>query len=40
VVVVVLGPGVLISAVLSKRGAPSDLIDEPRCQTFEMVVSP
>lgn len=36
----VLDPGVLISAVLSKRGAPSQLIDELRRQAFELVVSP
>jgi len=40
VLVAVLDPGVLISAVLSKRGAPSELIDELRRQSFELVVSP
>lgn len=36
----VVDPGVLISAVLSKRGAPAALIVELRRQTFELVVSP
>jgi putative PIN family toxin of toxin-antitoxin system len=35
----VLDPGVLISAVLSRRGAPRELIVELRRQAFELVLS-
>jgi putative PIN family toxin of toxin-antitoxin system len=37
---VVLDPGVLIAAVISKRGAPAELLDRWRDGEFDVVVSP
>jgi putative PIN family toxin of toxin-antitoxin system len=37
---VVIDPGVLISAVISRRGAPAELLDRWRNGEFDLVVSP